>query len=132
MAGSTNTAELPGLIGVVDSLIEVSSMCYKDDRCRKYVRTCVVGALISEALVRLAVSKKEFPVEELHEAVESHVMNSDVLRKYRDFAAEMLGRTIKYLEMHGDMKNGVATRDSLLKMAIHIETASLLLGCWTA
>ena len=131
MAGSTNTAELPGLIGVVDSLI-VFSMCYKDDRCREYVRTCVVGVLIHEALMRLAMSKKKVPIEELYEAVTSHVMNSDVLRKYRDFAAEMLGRTIKYLEMYGDIKNNVATRDSLLKMAVHIETALLFLGCWTA
>jgi hypothetical protein len=91
-----------------------------------------VGTLLSEALMRLAVSKKKVPVEELYEAVASHVINSDVLHKYRDFVAEILGRTIRYLEARGDLKNGVATRDSLLKMAAHIETALLFLGCWTA
>lgn len=128
---SSNTA-LPGLIGVVDRLLLEASSCQNEDKCREYVRTCVVGTLISEALMRLAVSKKKVPVEELFEAVESHVMNSDVLHKYRDFAAEILGRTIKYLEMRGDIKNNMATRDGLMKMAVHIETALLFLGCWTA
>jgi hypothetical protein len=82
--------------------------------------------------MRLAVSKKKISIEELYKAVESQTALGDVLRKYRDFAAEMLGRTIKYLEMRGDIKNNVATRDSLLKIAAHIETAMLLLGCWTA
>jgi hypothetical protein len=45
--------------------------------------------------------------------------------------APILARTIKYLEMHGNIKDGVVTRYGLMWMATHIETAMVFLGCWT-
>jgi hypothetical protein len=128
MAGS---AKLPGLMGVVDRLLLEAAACREDESCREYVRTCVVGTLLSEALMRIALSKNEIPVEELYETVASQIIHGDILHNYRDFMADMLDRIIEYLEMGGEIKNGMATRFDLLKMASHVEVAMIFLGCWT-
>jgi hypothetical protein len=130
---ASNTAELPGLVGVVDRLLLEAAACREDAGCREYVRTCVVGTILFDALMRLAAaSKGRVPLEKLYEAVASQTALGDVLNKHRELASEMLDKTVKYLEMHGEIRNGTATRDALLKMAIHIETAMVFLGCWTA
>jgi hypothetical protein len=124
-------SELPGLVGVVDRLLLEAAECDKREKCREYVHTCVVGTLLSDALMRLAKSKSKVPVEKLYEAVTSQIAHDMVLRRFTPLIADMLDRTVKYLERHGDIKNGVATRDSLLKMLAHIEAAMVFLGCWS-
>jgi len=128
MVGST---ELPGLMGVVDRLL-LAATCREEDKCREYVRTCVVGTVLSIALMRLALSKKKISVEKLYEAVASQIEHDLVLQGCKDFVAEMLDKTMKYLEARGDIKNGAVTRDVLLKMIAHVDTAMIFLGCWSA
>ncbi len=126
-----DSTKLPSLVGVVDQLLLEAAACREEEKCREYVRTCVVGTLLSEALTRLAWSKNKIPVEELYEAVTSQIMHGDILHSYRDFMVDMLDRIIEYLETVDEMKNGVVTRLDLLKMVSHIEAAMILLGCWT-
>lgn len=129
---ASNAAELPGLVGVVDRLLLEAAACREDAKCREYTRTCVVGTILSDALMRLAASKGKVPLEKLYETIVSQTALGDVLNKHRELASEMLDRTVRYLEMHGEIRNGTANRDALLKMAVHIETAMVFLGCWTA
>jgi hypothetical protein len=125
--------ELPGLIGVVDRLLLKASVCREDAECREYIRTCVVGTLLADALSRLVAKLKEkdrIPIEKLYDAVVSQALFNDILQKsYRDFAVEMLAKVIKYLEMESKIKDGVVTRYSLMWISAHIETAMIFLDC---
>jgi hypothetical protein len=127
MAGST---ELPGLIGIVDRLLLETVACDEKEKCREYVHTCIVGSLLSDTLMRLAKSKSKVPVEKLYETVMSQFAHDIILRRFAPLIADVLDRMVKYLETHCGVKNGVATRDSLLKAVAHIEAAMVFLGCW--
>ncbi len=127
MAGSNMTVELHGLLEVADRLLLEAVRC--DGKCREYVRTCVAGTLLSEALMRL-VKKRKVPVEKLYEAVASQISHSIVFRDLAPAIADMLDKAVKYVEMHGGIRNGVVTYDSLWKMLGHIDGVLALLGCW--
>ncbi len=127
MAGSI---ELPGLVGVVDRLLLEAAECDKREKCREYVHVCVMGTILSEALMRLAKSKGKVPVEKLYEAVTSQFAHDVILRRFMPLIADALDRMVKHLETLGDIKNGVTTRDSLMKMLAHTEAAMVFLGCW--
>jgi hypothetical protein len=125
------TSELPGLLGVADRLLLEAVAC--EGKCREYVRVCVAGTLLSAALMRLATkSKSKIPVEKLYEAVVLQIGHDVVLHKLAPTIADMLNRVVKYIEMYGDIRNGVATRDSLIKMIGHIDGVLAFLGCWRA
>jgi hypothetical protein len=128
MAGSNNT-ELPGLMGVVDRLLLEAAACRKEDMCREYVRTCVVGTLLSDALMRLIKSKDKVHVEDLYEAVASQIENDVVLRSFKPIMDDMLSRAVKYLVMRGDIRNSALTRYDLLKILAHVEAVTIFLGC---
>jgi hypothetical protein len=130
MAGSNMTVELPGLMEVVDRLLLEAAACREEDKCHEYVRTCVVGTILSEALMRLAAKPIKVPVEKLYEVVASQIRHDIVSREFASAIADVLDKTVKYLEIRIDIKNGVATRDSLMKMLAHIEAAMIFLGCW--
>jgi hypothetical protein len=123
MAGST---ELPGLMEVVERLRP------DRDRCRKYAHVCVAGTLVVNALHNLAVRNKQILVDKLYEDVISQIRRDyDLLSEDLEGAiAEVLHKTVKYLEMRGNIKNGVATREDMLMMAAHIDTAMIFLDCW--
>ncbi|MFZ8809262.1 MAG: hypothetical protein ACO2PN_14310 [Pyrobaculum sp.] len=126
MAGS----ELPGLLEIADRLLLEAVRC--DGKCREYVRTCVAGTLLSETLMHLVRSSKrrKVPVEKLYETVASQINHDIALRNLAPAIADILDRVVKYVEMHGGIRNRVATYDSLWKMLGHIDGVLALLGCW--
>ncbi len=125
MAGST---ELSGLLGVADRLFLEAVAC--EGKCREYVRTCVAGTLLSEALMRLVKSKRNVPVEKLYETVASQISHSILFRDLASAIVDMLDKTVKYVESRDGIRNGVVTRDDLIKMLGHIDGVLALLGCW--
>jgi len=115
----------------VDRLLLEAATCREEDKCREYVHTCIAGTILSETLIRLVVkTKNEIPVEKLYETVAPQIRHDIVSRKFASAMADMLKKTVKYLEIYGDIKNGVVTRDGLMKMLVHIEVAMIFLGCW--
>ncbi|MFZ8839016.1 MAG: hypothetical protein ACO2PM_08820 [Pyrobaculum sp.] len=102
------------------------------EKCREYVRFCVVSAVVSDALTFLATAANEdaVPLDSLYEALTATwVPYVKALREHRDVAADIISRAAKYAEVRGEVCGGKVTRDGLLLMASHLDAVRSFLNC---
>ena len=110
----------------------VNQLADNAERCREYVRICVVAAAVSDALTFLAATSDEdaTPLDSLYEALTAtwgpHVR---VLREHRDIAIDMINHAAKHVEARGEVRNGKISRDGLLLMASHLDAVRSFLDC---
>jgi len=109
----------------------VNQLAGSVERCREYVRVCVVAAVASDALTFLAAAAEDaVPLDGLYEALAATwVPYVKVLKEHRDVALDIIKRAVKYAEARGEVKDGRVTRDGLLYMASHLDTVRSFLNC---
>ena len=109
----------------------VNQLAGSVERCREYVRICVVVAVASDALTFLAAAAEDaVPLDGLYEALAATwVPYVKVLKEHRDVALDIIKRAVKYAEARGEVKDGRVTRDGLLYMASHLDTVRSFLNC---
>jgi nucleotide-binding universal stress UspA family protein len=97
------------------------------ERCREYMRFCVVAAVVSEALTFLAAVEDTVPLDSLYEALAATwVPYVKVLKEHKDVAIEIINKAVKYAEARGEVREGKVTRDGLLFMSSHLDATSHL------
>jgi len=102
------------------------------EKCREYMRFCVVAAVVSDALTFLAAAAGEdaVPLDSLYEALTATwVPYVKVLKEHRDVAVDIINRAAKYAEARGEVRGGKVTRDGLLSMASHLDAIRSFLKC---
>jgi len=110
----------------------VNQLAGNAERCREYVRICVVAAVVSDALTFLAAATSEdaVPLDSLYETLTAtwgpHVR---VLREHRDIAIDIISRAAKHVEARGEVRNGKISRNGLLLMASHLDAVRSFLDC---
>jgi hypothetical protein len=110
----------------------VNQLVSNAERCREYMRICVVAAAVSDALTFLAAMSNEdaTPLDSLYEALTAtwgpHVR---VLREHRDTAIDIISRAAKHVEARGEVRNGKISRDGLMLMASHLDAVRSFLDC---
>jgi hypothetical protein len=110
----------------------VNQLAGNAEKCREYMRVCVVAAVVSEALTFLAAASEgdAVPLDGLYEALTATwVPYVKVLREHKDMAIAIINAAVKHAEAFGEVRDGKITRDGLLRMAIHIDTARSFLRC---
>jgi len=111
-------------------------------KCREYMRLCIVSAGLADALAAIARRRDAVPLAELYDdVVAAGSAFASVLAKNRDLVTYLLNSTVKYLlefdEGRGEAKHVVlrgldpiaVTKEGLLLMAAHLDTARAFLGC---
>jgi hypothetical protein len=111
-------------------MIELANRLAGDaERCREYMRFCIVAAVVSETTF-LAAVEDAVPLDGLYEALAATwVPYAKVLKEHRDVALDVINKAIKYVEARGEVRGGKVTRDGLLLMASHLDAIRSFLNC---
>ncbi len=113
-------------------MIELANQLAGDvERCREYMRVCVVAAVASDALTFLAATADDMvPLDNLYKALTATwVPYVRVLKEHRDVAVDIINRALKYAEARGEVRNGKVTRDGLLLMSSHLDAIRSFMKC---
>jgi hypothetical protein len=108
----------------------INQLADSAERCREYMRFCVVAAVVSDALTFLAAVEDAIPLDSLYEALAATwVPYVKVLKEHRDVAIDVINKALKHAEARGEVRNGKLTRDGLLFMASHLDAVRNFLNC---